>query len=92
VVSVWCLVAGVFEERCPPSESDPSTEHEERESSETADGTNYRVKDEPGPKIADGSNYREEDVDDSDLADGSNYRDQEDPGPTIADGSNYREP
>ena len=56
-----------------------------------ADGSNYRVSDDPGTEIADGSNYRDDEAEDSEIADGSNYRVTDDPGSTIADGSNYRD-
>ena len=61
--------------------------------SETADGSNYRVTDDPGPGVADGSNFRDDETNDpdSDTADGSNYRVTDDPGSTSADGSNYRD-
>ena len=58
---------------------------------EIADGSNYRVEDEPGSETADGSNYREEDAEGSEIADGSNYQVQDEPGSEIADGSNYRD-
>ena len=60
--------------------------------SEQADGSSYRVEDEPGDEIADGSNYREDDAEreDPEIADGSSYTVKDEPGDEIADGSNYR--
>jgi hypothetical protein len=43
-------------------DADGSTYRDGAESSESADGSNYRVADEPGTEIADGSNYRDEPV------------------------------
>ena len=59
--------------------------------SDIADGSNYRVSNEPGDESADGSNYRDDDAEDSGPADGSNYRVTDEPGSVIADGSNYRD-
>ena len=59
--------------------------------SETADGSNYRVTDEPGSAVADGSNYRDDESDEADTADGSNYRVSDDDRSETADGSNYRD-
>jgi hypothetical protein len=58
--------------------------------SETADGSNYRVTEEPGSAVADGSNYRDDRWSD-DVADGSNYRVSDDDGSETADGSNYQD-
>lgn len=71
--------------------SDTPTERNEHEGSEVADGSNYRVTDDPGSEAADGSNYRDDDADSAEIADGSNYQVQDEPGDTIADGSNYRD-
>ena len=71
--------------------ADAPNESNENEGSEIADGSNYRVTDDPGSEAADGSNYRDEDADSSEIADGSNYQVQDEPGDTIADGSNYRD-
>jgi hypothetical protein len=70
---------------------DAPNEHSDVGRSETADGSNYQVKDESGSEVADGSNYRDQDADDTEVADGSNYQVQDEPGPTVADGSNYRD-
>ena len=57
----------------PSQQSDSREELGKNDGSEIADGSNYRVEDEPGSETADGSNYREEDVEGSEIADGSNY-------------------
>jgi hypothetical protein len=63
--------------------------------SETADGTNYRVSDDPGSEMADGSNYRGDAAEGSETADGSKYRAQNEPpatGATARRGSVQRLP
>ena len=40
--------------------ADGSNYRDETEGSESADGSNYRVSDDPGTEIAAGSNYRDE--------------------------------
>ena len=61
--------------------TDASNDRDETAGSDIADGSNYRVEDEPGSETADGSNYREENVEGSEIADGSNYQVQDEPGP-----------
>ena len=85
---VWRLRVQGYAPHMP--DRDERAEDDSSESQE-ADGSSYRLTDDPGSAAADGSSYRDDDAEDSESADGSSYRVRDDPGSATADGSNYRD-